>query len=117
MRGLRHSWRDAADEKIADGAERGERACPQDQLWRQNAGLHQGGPAPLPLFYDQLFQQQGLFAGLPGQETHGAQTGHAAAFVGQLHQIGKKFLVLDPGSLTLEQFADQPLGSLEFWQA
>lgn len=57
-----------------------------------------------PLFYDQLFQQQGLLAGLPGQETHGAQTGHAAAFVGQLHQIGKKLLVLDPGSLALEQF-------------
>lgn len=69
-----------------------------------HAGLHQGGPAPLPLFYDQLFQQQGLFAGLSGQETHGAQTGHAAAFVGQLHQIGKKLLVLDPGSLALEQF-------------
>ena len=45
-----------------------------------------------PLFYDQLYQQQGLFAGLSGQETHGAQTGHAAAFVGQLHQIGKSSL-------------------------
>lgn len=105
VQGLRHSWRDAATEKIADGAERlGERACPQDPRWRRTRRSPSGGPAPLPLFYDQLFQQQGLFAGLPGQETHGAQTGHAAAFVGQLHQIGKKFLVLDPGSLALEQF-------------
>ena len=113
VQGFRHSWRDAAAEKIADGAERGERACPQDPLRRRTRRSPSGrtsafaghrGPDVRPLFYGQLFQQQGLFAGLPGQETHGAQTGHAAAFVGQLHQIGKKFLVLDPGSLTLEQF-------------
>lgn len=55
------------------------------------------------LFSGDLSQQQGLFAGLSGQKAHGIQAGHAAAFVGQLHQIGESFLVLDPGPLAFEQ--------------